>query len=526
MKRVLTLLTILAVNVLGYSQQNCSTCQGAGLEADILYSTLQINDCTATLSYPFGQLSCDESFTIEWNDGDTGIIDSHVSTSASTTYTSVNIDANGQVDETVSIYVLRNGLTCGPYVYQIYPPPTCDPTFCQSCPGANAIANIVYNSLNTLDGCTYTLSYPFISIDCDYSFEVSWNGEVATLFTFGDTIETTFSQNGDYPISITVINDGIDICGTFTSYQGVNFLAEVENCVMCEDPCRYNLQDTEINIQGPSTRDGCDYTFKVDLEIPGCFDGVFSYFWSIIDESSNVVATYVDDFSTEQISSWTYDFSNNVNQSYKVGLYIVYYTEDGSARLCDFLLDKEKIDVHCGLDCVDPCDLDLEINAYTDNQCEYIFSPVIAFPCSGVTYEYAWNVISVGPNPLGYGENFTYEFSGENTEETVQLTIIATKQDGKVCDKQVFTISVFPDCSENATIGISPNPIRRNEQLTFNGIDIGDLKDIGIYDFWGNQKMKLNPSSYSINLQGLKSGMYFLVFNTESGRITKQLVIK
>ena len=181
--------------------------------------------------------------------------------------------------------------------------------------------------------------------------------------------------------------------------------------------------------------------------------------------------------------------------------------------------------VVCDEECGDPCELNINLNTEI-NGCEYTFSPIIASPCPGVTYQFAWGIQSVGTQPLSYNNSLTYEFS-QSSLEIIQLTIAATKPSGKTCDKQVFQFPIDVICkTRRARIGVSPNPSKINGELLITGIDAKDLYSIEVFDLFGISKMKTIPSQNKFNIRTLRPGIYIVRFYTVNGIEQKKIIIE
>ena len=399
-----------------------------------------------------------------------------------------------------------------------------DTKVCESIAATNCVTedcpdcdDIDFTVSETDDCKIWQLEKPLIDNTC-YSATINWgDSSISGNINLDGGIQNhTYQESGNYIITITLTDpDGISCTKTYP--------IEVDCETDCIDPCELDFDDLEININYPDTRDGCDYIFDVNLGIDACFDGYFSYFWSITD-GSNTIANFTDGQTTSTTSSFAYDFSNDINQTYIISVFIIYYSEDGTQRLCSFKASRKE-PIYCGQECGDPCNLDLTINDYTDNGCEYTFIPEIQNECPGVTYEYAWGIVSEGTSPLSYDENFTFQFT-QSAQEIIMLTIIATTPEGKVCDKQTFSLPLNVECSNKKSITIYPNPTKSNKELYFEGIDYRDLINVEIFDMYGNSKMKIKPKQNVLSIRKLNSGIYFVRFNTSYNSIIERLIIE
>ena len=78
--------------------------------------------------------------------------------------------------------------------------------------------------------------------------------------------------------------------------------------------------------------------------------------------------------------------------------------------------------------------------------------------------------------------------------------------------------------TENTTsISIYPNPA--NDRLYIEAE--GEIENVVIYDIYGRHQVTKTPSHQemtSVNVSGLKAGIYFVKINTENGEIVKRFI--
>ena len=83
------------------------------------------------------------------------------------------------------------------------------------------------------------------------------------------------------------------------------------------------------------------------------------------------------------------------------------------------------------------------------------------------------------------------------------------------------------DDAENASkIEIFPNPANNLIQINFNK-EIGVLKKLSVSDITGRvvKNINLQIDFYSVDVKGLPNGLYFLIFEFDTGRVTKKFII-
>ena len=129
-------------------------------------------------------------------------------------------------------------------------------------------------------------------------------------------------------------------------------------------------------------------------------------------------------------------------------------------------------------------------------------------------YSYQWQTGATGPSLTGL-------FIGA-------YTVTVTDADGcTTTETYNITVSVgIGDADPAASINVYPNPTRG--QLTIEG---EQLQQLSVYNSMG-QLVQATPTSEAttnrttLNLEGLRAGIYILMVNSKAGRSTHRIVLK
>ncbi|WP_299336034.1 T9SS type A sorting domain-containing protein [uncultured Psychroserpens sp.] len=316
-------------------------------------------------------------------------------------------------------------------------------------------------------------------------------------------------------------------------HAGYVYIDNISNCGdddpdPCTNPCNINA-DIDINNVSACVREFSG----TNLIAPQCED-IYSYTWTIKRNGVTITTNTNKDF--------TYDFSNDSDGYYIVELRVTY--DDGSVKICQ---DKESVTIYinCQPDCKPASCLDIvEVENCVDYQAwmncndpniDYInwyytisstYYHVFAGQSSGNAAGQHAQPIYLPSPPAGIS-------SWDNYNLYVYAEIVF--ENGTVCD-EVYTYITL-DCDDNGGIGgnfrnsqndlkLYPNPIKPNQELHFDGIDKNDIENIEVLDIVGNIKLRLKPTSNTLNVRNLTSGIYFVKFYTSKGIEQKKIVVK
>lgn len=188
--------------------------------------------------------------------------------------------------------------------------------------------------------------------------------------------------------------------------------------------------------------------------------------------------------------------------------------------------------------CEDVCPIintDIIIDNITNNGCTYDFSALINDPqCFDPTeYRYQWSISdgnsnSITSSLINFNNLFQYTFSNSGSY-IISLFVWQkdTLYNGNCSGSTIKFINVSCNTRQtNSKINIKSNPIKQNQELQFSGIDLNDIDKIEILDITANVVMAYKSKSKSLNIDNLKSGVYFIKFHTTKGIELKKIIIE
>ena len=192
-------------------------------------------------------------------------------------------------------------------------------------------------------------------------------------------------------------------------------------------------------------------------------------------------------------------------------------------------------------DCENPCNIDASYSLQMNNIClsinndpgHWIYNGTnLGTVCPEDNYSYKWTIKNTGngnENITGnesvldlVGSMIPYQDTNDIYE--IKLTIANLSNNCSDSYSQFYTAIDFWHCY--LRLSLSPNPVKPNSELQFEGIDIKDVKSIELFDLFGNSKMKINPKRNSFKVPELQSGLYIVKFYTSKGIEQKKLVIE